>query len=58
MPNDRDALSSAAAEDVADALAFAQRFQGPPARPQRRRAHVGDLAKRASSISRARPLSS
>jgi hypothetical protein len=28
MPEDRDALSPAMAEDVADALAFALRFQG------------------------------
>ena len=28
MPDDRDALSPAAAEDVAGALAFALRFQG------------------------------
>ena len=36
MPNDRDALSPAKAEDVADAIAFALRFQG------RKRVHNAD----------------
>ena len=36
MPDDRDALSPATPEDVADALAFALRFQG------RKRVHNGD----------------
>jgi hypothetical protein len=36
MPDDRDALSPATAEDVADALAFALRFQG------RKRVHNAD----------------
>ena len=36
MPDDRDSLSPAAAEDVADALAFALRFQG------RKRVHNAD----------------
>ena len=36
MPDDRDSLSPAAAEDVADALAFALRFQG------RERVHNAD----------------
>ena len=34
-------LTPAAAEDIADALAFAP-LSGPQARPQRRQAHVGD----------------
>ena len=36
MPDNHDALSPAAAEDVADALAFALRFQG------RKRVHNAD----------------
>jgi hypothetical protein len=36
MPNDRDALSPAAVEDIADALAFALRFHG------RKRVHNAD----------------
>ena len=36
MPNDRDALSPAKAEDVADAIAFDLRFQG------RKRVHNAD----------------
>jgi hypothetical protein len=58
MPDDRDALSPATAKDVADALAFALRFEG------RKRVHNADeiisaiVAKRLSSTSSGRASSS